>query len=409
MALNCRAIRLAPWLSLLLPLLLTSCGDAAAGGAAAPVVRDSAGIQIVENTGSAWTDGAEWRLSDEPILQIGRAEGAAEYLLDRVAGARRLAEGGLVIANGGSGELRYYGSDGTYLRSVGGFGEGPGEFRGMEWVKPYGVDSLAVFDRALERISMMSSEGEFGRVVSLTALGVAGRSNPQGVFGNGVILGDQRVRVETRSGLQQSDAVYELISEVDAAITDTLAIIPGMAFYVTMEPPMVMLTSPLLTPQPYGIVSHDRAYVGYGGAFEIQEFDAQGTLLRLIRKSAAPVPASGPDLDRLLEEQFATIDDAEVKERHTGVLAQLPRPEFHPAFTGLMADDDGNLWVQESRLPWETASWQVFDAEGRLLAPVEMPVGFRPLHIGSDFIVGLVTDDLDIQQVELYELVKSEG
>lgn len=387
---------------------LSACGDAAEGDAIAPVVRDSAGIQLVENSGSAWAEGAGWRLSEDPVLEIGRAAGAAEYLLDRIAGARRLADGRLVIANGGSGELRYYGPDGAHLRSVGGIGEGPREFRGMQWLRPYGVDSLMIFDQALQRISTMGLEGEFGRVVSLSALGPAGRANPQGVFSDGVILGNQRVRFEERSGFQQSDAIYGLFAGLDGSMTDTLAITPGLEFYQIREPSMVMVTSRLLVPEPHVTVSGNRAFVGFGGTYEIQEYDSQGTLHRLIRNSVAPSPVSPTDLDRLVELQLAMVKAGVVKDRISKAFDELPRPDFRPAFSGLMGDDDGNLWVQESRLPWEPESWQVFDPDGRLLGPVEMPVGFRPLHISADFVVGVSNDELDIQQVQSYALEKPE-
>ena len=38
------------------------------------VVRDSAGIRIVENEGASWTSDQAWRLSQEPIAEIGRLD-----------------------------------------------------------------------------------------------------------------------------------------------------------------------------------------------------------------------------------------------------------------------------------------------------------------------------------------------
>ena len=34
-----------------------------------PVVRDSGGIRIVENTAPLWQPGQEWRLSPEPMVE----------------------------------------------------------------------------------------------------------------------------------------------------------------------------------------------------------------------------------------------------------------------------------------------------------------------------------------------------
>src|SRR5690606_20467602 len=108
---------LAAALGLLLVVLLAACGDAQ-GGAPRALVRDSAGVRIVESMGASWEEGDAWRIAAQPALEIGMAEGPPDYLLDQVRGARRLADGRVVIANSGSGELRYYGADGTHLRSV---------------------------------------------------------------------------------------------------------------------------------------------------------------------------------------------------------------------------------------------------------------------------------------------------
>src|SRR5690554_5500708 len=87
---------------------LIGCGDPAGGPASHTAARDSAGIRIVENAGSTWSDGGGWRLGDEPVLEIGMADGDPQYLLDRVTGAIRSADGGVVISNAGSAEVRYY-------------------------------------------------------------------------------------------------------------------------------------------------------------------------------------------------------------------------------------------------------------------------------------------------------------
>jgi hypothetical protein len=50
-------------------------------------VRDSAGIQIVENATDLWNTPLRWRASAEPIVRIGAVEGEEDYLFD---GVRRL-------------------------------------------------------------------------------------------------------------------------------------------------------------------------------------------------------------------------------------------------------------------------------------------------------------------------------
>ena len=97
---------------LLIPILGCS-GDSAAPPSSA--VWDSAGITIAENTIGLWREAVGWRLSDEPLVDIGVLEGESVYQLHQVRGALRLSDGRIVVANAGTEELRYFDASGVYL------------------------------------------------------------------------------------------------------------------------------------------------------------------------------------------------------------------------------------------------------------------------------------------------------
>ena len=48
----------------------------------------------------------------------------------------------------------------------------------------------------------------------------------------------------------------------------------------------------------------------------------------------------------------------------------------------------------------------MLDAEGRWLGAVTMPGRFRPYQIGDTGILGVLRDELDVERVRLYELIK---
>ena len=81
--------------------------------------RDSVGIHIVENTAPAWGVADAWRLSEQPLVDIGGLEGDPDYELYRVTSALRLPDGRIVIGNSGTNEMRFYDESGIHLLDAG--------------------------------------------------------------------------------------------------------------------------------------------------------------------------------------------------------------------------------------------------------------------------------------------------
>jgi hypothetical protein len=83
---------------------------------------------------------------------------------------------------------------------------------------------------------------------------------------------------------------------------------------------------------------------------------------------------------------------------------------------------DGSIWVQgaqsASALPPEmqdsynpqldlgSRDWDVFDADGRYLGVVSMPVRFQPVRFVGDKIYGIQRDELDVQYIVVLNLVR---
>ena len=67
-----------------------------------------------ESDASTVSQVAQWRLSQRPTVDIGIASGDPVYELTDAASSMRLADGGVVVADLGAGELRYFDADGRY-------------------------------------------------------------------------------------------------------------------------------------------------------------------------------------------------------------------------------------------------------------------------------------------------------
>ena len=95
------------------------------------VVRDSGGIQIVENRSPGLTAARAWRIDPTPILAIGGQQADTDTLneLNLVMGITRLSDGRYAVGVQASHAVRFYDARGKYLGFAGRKGQGPGEFQ----------------------------------------------------------------------------------------------------------------------------------------------------------------------------------------------------------------------------------------------------------------------------------------
>ena len=142
-------------------LLLSACAESADHDMTGSAMRDSAGIQVVENAGPAWSTDSGWRLGDAPLLDIGRLDGPDETQLFQVSAAASLSDGSFVLGSFGSHDLRRFTADGEHLWTVGREGEGPGEFVGLMRLVASAGDTILTYDFRQRRFSRFSPDGTF--------------------------------------------------------------------------------------------------------------------------------------------------------------------------------------------------------------------------------------------------------
>jgi hypothetical protein len=368
------------------------------------VVRDSAGVVIVENSAPVRGGAGVVVVSGAPLVEIGVLEGEEAYQLNGVAGALRLSDGRIVVANRGTSELRFYDAAGRHLRSVGGKGGGPGEFQFMGAPLRMVGDSLLVGERAASRLSLFSAAGDF-----LTSY--APRA-PVGVLADGTLVGRRTLRApgdRVQSGLLREPEA--LIRQTRAgAELDTLGVVRGSERFLQIEQSggaieSIAVSTPLFGRSQQLAVGPDRVYAGSADGYEIEVYRPGLGLERLIRLARPPREVTPAVVEAKKREELEAAPGAEGRRDVERRFAQLMPPEYLPAYSELRVDALGLLWVEEYRAPGEVEPrWQLFDPEGRWLTAVVTPERFRVLDIGEDYLLGVWRDELDVEYLRLYGL-----
>ena len=124
--------------------------------------RDSLGILIVENRAPSEVR-APWILDTSSVIDIGSQSADLNQEFSGFVIPVLLSDGRIVVANGGTSELRFFGPDGKWIKSVGRRGAGPGEFESLGWLDVGAGDTLRTYDWDLRRLSVFSPAGDFVR------------------------------------------------------------------------------------------------------------------------------------------------------------------------------------------------------------------------------------------------------
>src|SRR5690606_27543575 len=169
--------------------------------------HDSAGVSISSSTMPAWETGAAWHVEAIPLVSVGAVDGDARRLFNGVVAVRRLSNDAILVADGGSAELRFFDQSGAPIGQVGGRGEGPGEFGLLAHVALGGRDSIVAIDALRPRISAFSEDGELIGTRTLEMVNGA-FGMPVTVSGSGAVLAYAALPLKTSEDSHIRDSVH---------------------------------------------------------------------------------------------------------------------------------------------------------------------------------------------------------
>ena len=299
------------------------------------------------------------------ILRLGEDTDENAYLFGRIGGLAVDSQGRILVADHQPPSVAVFSVDGEWLGSVGGEGEGPGEYVAASGVYVSPSDSVYVLDHRkgggaprlhvydptdftyVRRIQFPYDE-DWGRVSS-----VVGVSDHGPIMRYRTMVGPDNVGKPRHSYVVLTSWAGERIRE--------LARMPDLRLYAGLFSDGRPFAREIKF-APYSVFRLSASQLFYSGLnaeIDILVTSLAGDTVRTIRWPHDPVPLTRNDIPAGL--------DAEVRKMY---------PEFKPAYRYFVIDDQDNIWIKdyvEDEASASEARWQVLDSEGRMIGQVLLP------------------------------------
>ena len=344
-----------------------------------------------------------WEVQAIPLFEIGGGDTPNDQLF-RVADAFRLPDGGVVIANAGTHEIRWYDAEARYLYASGREGDGPADFRMIHSLRPWSGDSIVVFDPTLGRFAYFDATGELGRTQPLVPAAGRIKVEEARLVDDGSVFTFE-INATPPAALDQLDRhrlrlYHRAATDVEPMEIDT---VPGLIWGSTEINGGLGFKVVLFSPTPKYDQFGRCVVVAGGDRLEVEVHSSSGAS-RTIGVDVARVAVTDELVNEHIEEAFGSIPpDARA------MLSLFPRPDSLPLTNQMLVDRLGLVWLQRFSPPMGGMGreWIVVGAGGEVVAEVEMPEDLIAHYIGRDFVLATRVGALDEELVGVYGLIRT--
>lgn len=337
--------------------------------------------------------------------------GDSETPLYQVRGAKIL-EDGIVIAESGTGRIRFYDLQGREKSSIGRNGSGPGEFTRVEWLQWLG-DTLYVGDQGQRTVLVFDGKGDFVRTIRFDPPTAAHYLRVEGALVDGSILtlAVPVVGAASRPGTARTEArlwryspIGEPVSELGSVLGTELYTEPNRrgGEFVTRIP---FGRTSAVVPFDSGYVTVDNntaslSYFRYDGTVRGQLAPtgarANAVLTKADRRGARRAFLGGAIGTRTRRKQFHRMD------------LPLTRPPFgnfgRPI--RMLGGNDSYVWVLHFATPQDIVwKWSIFDSRFKE-TEVTTPSDTELLDVSMSRILLKRWNEYDVEFVELHQAVR---
>jgi len=371
---------------------------------------DYSSAKIVESSSPSLGNNA-WSVASEPELIFGDKEGDRNFQFYRVYSVIQLSNGTIVVSNSGTHDLRFFDSNGSFIKSTGQNGRGPGDFGDFSSMRlqKYDDDSFLVSDNANIRGQIFSNDGDLITVNSLEKINNSGTPSITGVYTDSslqilAVIGSGAMRPGNPGEVIQHEFGFHRLLP-DWSYDKMVYKIPARPrieneYRGTTTFPYIPLTADPL----YVTDSINGALFSAASQPSITRVDTAGIITHIYQWNL-PRTKTDSIWDRYKQEYYLDplSNNPDRKAQYEHMLTQdLPIPENIPAISKLKTDSDGNIWAKRFVLPWdETEVWDILSSTGEWLTTVDVPQSYTITEIGSDYLLGYTRKNGFIEIVKM--------
>lgn len=343
-------------------------------------------------------------VAGSPSLAIGEAAGDESHLIfHEIRGAISLVDGSIVVADGGASELRVFDSAGRFTKRFGREGDGPQEFRSIDWINRCGGPTVFVYDALRSRMTEWSTDGQLldDFTVQSPREGLPPYAVECGPDEGFIVLGWPDIVNIAASGAYRP-SVELGTATANGQFVKVIAKVEGGDRFRTAnnDGPIPLGRTTTVGASGTSII------VGTADSFYVDVLSLDGSrhAVGLSRPRAALTRQVRNDW---IEERIRDLPpDRQVVHRRRLRNADF-LPDSLPAYTGFHVDQKGLVWLQPHPVPGQPdAPWEVLTITGEPIAQVSLPSSFRPTDIGVNHLMGVAVDDLGVERVLVFELTR---
>jgi hypothetical protein len=351
------------------------------------------GNEGTESRYGAWTMMEE----DVQLTEDLRVSETEAFYFGSISALDVTSDGRMVVADRQANNIKVLRPDGSLLDTLGGPGEGPGEFQMLRSVRVARGDSLYAHDMMRSQTTVFGPPApyEVNRVISIPREeGLVGTLNVLedrlvGSFGSGTAPEDGVTRPNpTAKRLLDETGTPGDTLLLDRSQQAAFAFGDGGGFTAELIP---FSRKTVLATGPDG-----RFYHGWTDSLHIEATTLEGTSETIASIPTDPVPVTDAARDSALSD----VDD----EMRSMVVSALP--DTKPAFTDLVVADDGRLWVQRpaEKPDAETVAWWILDPDNKTIQETRLPesVDLEVVQDGNAY--GTTTTDAGAPAVVRYNV-----